>query len=237
MIYGAVLAGGVGSRMKMGDMPKQFLPLGNKPIVIHTVEKFIMNQRFDRIYIGVHNEWVQYLKELFDKFEIKDQRLHFVSGGGDRNETIMNIISDIEHRYGLNDNDIIVTHDAVRPFVTNRILNDNIDYAIKYGACDTCIPATDTIVHSEGGDFITTIPERKLMHQGQTPQSFNIKLLRSSYEELTPQQRKILTDACKICILANHPVRIVMGDVYNMKITTVNDYKIAQAILGGGLGD
>ena len=235
MIYGAVLAGGVGSRMKLADMPKQFLPLGSKPIMVHTIEKFLANDRFDVVYAGVNKDWLLYFEDLLQKHGIDDSRLRVVAGGRDRNETIMNIIADIEANGGVKEEDVIVTHDAVRPFVSARMIQENIDAALTYGMVDTVIPATDTIVVSEDGESISSIPRRDQQFQGQTPQSFNIRLLKSLYDALSDEQKAELTDACKICTLAGKKVRLVEGETYNIKITTVNDYKIAQSIIGGAI--
>lgn len=233
MIFGVVVAGGVGSRMNISDMPKQFLPLGEKPIVIHTLEKFLLNQRFDIVYVGVHPDWMTYMQDLTERFNLNSERLRLVPGGADRNLTILNVIESIEKEFAPKDEHIIVTHDAVRPFLTMRIIDDNIDAAIKYGACDTAVAATDTIVESEKGDFIKNIPDRRKMYQGQTPQSFRMELLKNLYTSLSDEEKNLLTDACKICVFRNQPVYIVEGDVSNIKITTVSDYKIAQAMLGG----
>ena len=233
MIFGVVVAGGVGSRMNISDMPKQFLPLGEKPIVIHTLEKFLLNQRFDIVYVGVHPDWMTYMQDLTRHFNLDGERLRLVPGGADRNLTILNVIESIEKEFGAKDEHIIVTHDAVRPFITMRIIDDNIDAAIKYGACDTAVAATDTIVESEKGDFIKSIPDRRKMYQGQTPQSFKMELLKNLYTSLSEEEKSLPTDACKICVFRSQPVYIVEGDVSNIKITTVSDYKIAQAMLGG----
>ena len=237
MIFGAVLAGGVGSRMKLADMPKQFLPLGSKPIIIHTVEKFLANERFDYVYVGINGDWQLYFEDLLKKHSVCDNRLRVVAGGADRNSTIMNIISDINKNISESDDDVIITHDAVRPFVTSRILNENIDLALKYGMCDTVIPATDTIVKSVDGKYVSDIPQRSELYQGQTPQSFKINMLRDLYNGLSAEKKSELTDACKIFTLAGHKVRLVEGEVYNIKITTVSDYKIAESILGGNISD
>lgn len=235
MIFGAILAGGVGSRMNISDMPKQFLKLGEKPIIVHTLEKFKLCERLDHIYIGVHPDWVTHMNDLIKKYvgEAASDNIHVVAGGGDRNSTIFNIIADIEDKFGESDEHIIVTHDSVRPFVTQRMLKENIDACIKYGAVDTVTSAIDTIVESEDGKVISNIPDRSKMYQGQTPQTFNISLLKKLYNELTEEEKSILTDACKICIVKNHPVYMVEGEISNIKITTVSDYKIAQAMVGG----
>lgn len=238
MIFGAILAGGIGSRMNIADMPKQFLPLGEKPIIIHTLEKFILNDRIDQIYVGVHKNWLVHMEELAEKYlKTGFNRIHIVEGGTDRNSTIMNIVDSIEKEHGKSSDHYIITHDSVRPFITARIIEDNIDAVRKYNACDTVVEATDTIVLSRGEQLITEIPERRLMYQGQTPQSFQIDLLKETYEALTDEEKSILTDACKIFVTKELPVYMVRGEVSNLKITTVSDYKIAQAMVGGNLID
>ena len=233
MIFGAILAGGIGSRMNISDMPKQFLPLGKKPIIIHTIEKFLLCKRIDFLYIGVHADWVSHMEDLLEKYHLKSGKITIAVGGVDRNSTIQNIILQIEKDYGENDEHIIVTHDSVRPFVTLRIIEENIDAALLNGACDTVVPAIDTIVVSEDHDVISSIPNRNFMYQGQTPQSFRISLLKRLYADLSEEEKSALTDACKICVVRNTPVKLVTGEISNLKITTVSDYKIAQAMLGG----
>ncbi len=239
MIFGAIVAGGIGSRMNLSEIPKQFLPLGpsKKPIIIHTLEKFLLCDRLDYIYLGIHKDWVGYAEELIIKYGIDTNKVFLTAGGSDRNLTILNIISAIEKNHGKSDEHIIVTHDAVRPFVTLRMINENIDSAFTYGACDTVISAVDTIIESKDGDVISSVPQRSYMYQGQTPQSFNMLKLKKYYNDLTESEKSILTDACKIFVFKNQPVKLVKGSNFNIKITTVNDYKIAEAILGGNLSD
>ena len=234
MIFGAILAGGIGSRMNIADMPKQFLTLGDKPIIIHTLEKFILNDRIDQIYVGVHKNWLVHMEELAEKYlKTGLHRIRIVEGGADRNSTIMNIVDAVEKEFGNNPEHYLITHDSVRPFITARIIDDNIEAVRKYNACDTVVEATDTIVLSRGEQLITEIPERRFMYQGQTPQSFQIDLLKRTYETLTEEEKSILTDACKIFVTKKLPVYMVRGEVSNLKITTVSDYKIAQAMVGG----
>ena len=240
MIFGAILAGGTGSRMGLTNMPKQFLELGDKPIIVHTLQKFLLNLKFDVIYLGVHENWTGYMEDLIQKHIIDSEnktRVKIISGGEDRNSTIMNIVEDIEKKYILTDEDIIVTHDAVRPFVTSRILEENIKVTIEYGACDTIIPAIDTIVVSENGKIIKEVPNRQYMYQGQTPQSFKILELKKLYNELSKEEKEILTDACKIFVIKGREVHLVRGEISNLKITTQEDYKIAQAMIGVKLND
>ena len=186
MVFGAILAGGVGSRMQGADMPKQFLPLGDKPIIIHTLEKFLTCSQFTCIYIGVHSDWMNYMEGLVEKYMPGAAgHVHVVCGGSDRNETIQNIIGEIEKDHGEMEENIVVTHDAVRPFLTLRMIEENIAAARQYGAVDTVAPAVDTIVVSDDGKIVADIPDRKRMYQGQTPQSFRISLLKKLYRSLT----------------------------------------------------
>lgn len=233
MIFGAVLAGGIGSRMNISDMPKQFLPLGDRPIIIHTLEKFLMCNKFDKIYIGIHSDWVCHMKDIINKYGLDCGKFELVCGGSDRNETIQNIISAIEKQYGQDDDNIIVTHDSVRPFVSLKMIEDNIEALKEYEACDTVSPSVDTIVVSHDNNVISSVPNRNFMYQGQTPQSFKVSLLKRLYNDLSAEEKSELTDACKICVIRKVPVKLVQGDVSNLKITTVSDYKIAQAMLGG----
>lgn len=128
MVFGAVLAGGTGTRMGL-DKPKQFLMLGEKPIIIHTVEKFLLCQEMDQIFVGVHPDWMIYTEDLLAKYIHTDKKVILVAGGKDRNETIFNIVEKIEEMYGESEEHILVTHDSVRPFVTLRMLHDNIEAA------------------------------------------------------------------------------------------------------------
>lgn len=232
-IYGVILAGGQGTRMGNADKPKQFLTVGEKPVIIHTIEKFIINSHFIEIVVLVPKSWLAYTKDIIRKYIRQHEKIVVVEGGTTRNETIMNAIQYIEDCGRLTEDTIIVTHDSVRPFVTYRIIEENIKYARNFGACDTVIPASDTIVESRDGSFISNIPEREKMFQGQTPQSFKAKHLRKIYQSLTDAERAILTDACKIYVLKNEPVYLVEGEVSNIKITYPHDLRVAEAILGG----
>lgn len=231
MIFGAILAGGTGQRMGYTDMPKQFLPLDDKPIIIHTLEKFLACSQIDYIFIGVKQEWLSLCNDLIAKHIKSFDKIFLSVGGEDRNKTIINIIKDITQKFDIGDDDIIVTHDAVRPFLTYRILKENIQSALENNVCDTVISATDTIIHSTNNQTITEIPDRTYIFHGQTPQSFKINLFSSCYEKLTGNQKERLTDACKVFLLNGINVSLVEGSVSNMKITSQYDYKIAMSLV------
>lgn len=233
MIYAEILAGGKGTRMGNTDKPKQFLMIDDKPILIHTLEQFLVNGNFEKILVCCPKEWKNYTADIIHKYIADPANIKIVEGGSTRNETIINGCKYIEQEYGIGDHDIIVTHDAVRPFISQRIINDNIEAGKKGYAVDTAIPAVDTIVSSKDGITITEIPVRSEFYQGQTPQTFNIKDLTKLYSELSEKEKDILTDACKIFVIKGKPVKIVPGEVYNMKITTLHDLKLANAIIAG----
>ena len=231
MIYGVVLAGGVGSRMGNVGKPKQYLLVGDKPILIHTLEKFYMQSEFEKVLVLCPTEWISHTKNLVRKYMKDTERIVVLEGGETRNETIMNAISYIEENYEVDDDTIILTHDSVRPFVTHRIIEENIRYALEYGACDTAVAATDTIVQSEDGKVISSVPDRSKMYQGQTPQTFRLKKLKSLYESLTDEEKKILTDAAKIFVMKGEDVYLVEGEVSNIKITYPYDLRVAETLI------
>ncbi len=230
MVFGGILAGGTGSRMGNYTVPKQFLPLNGKPVIVHVIEKFLVHTELDRIIVGVNPNWLEYMRDLQRKFFPNEETLTVVEGGSDRNSTILAVIEEAK-RLGGTPEDVIVTHDSVRPFVTLRMISDNVAAALKYGVCDTVIPATDTIVYSENNMYITDIPVRSKVYQGQTPQSFKIGLFEKVYGEMSEEELRIVTDACKMFMLKGHEVYLVEGSVSNIKITYPFDYKMSQIMM------
>ncbi len=237
MIYAVIAAGGIGSRMGNLEKPKQYLTLKNKPIIVHTVEKFYVNSAFKKIIILCPDQWVSYTKNILAKHLPENDRVLVLKGGSTRNETIMNAVRYIEETDGLDDDTVIVTHDAVRPFVSARIIDENIDAAIEFGATDTVVPATDTIVESQDKKIISSIPDRSKLYQGQTPQSFKAKKLKELYESLTEEEKDILTDSCKIFSMKGCPVHLIQGEVHNIKITYPYDLRVAKALLDEEIAD
>lgn len=232
MVYAEILAAGSGARMGNTELPKQFLKLGTKPIIIHTIEQFLLNERVDKVLVCVSSDWTSYMEDLIKKY-INSKNVIVIEGGATRDETVMSGCYYIKENFGLSKEDIIITHDAVRPFITQRIIDENIDALEEYDAVDTCIHTTDTIVEAYHDDSkcIQKVPDRKYLYNGQTPQSFKIERLLQVHDEITKEEKEILTDACKIFILRNEKVKIVEGESFNIKITTMFDLKLANAIL------
>lgn len=231
MVYGVILAGGVGSRMG-GDKPKQYLNLKGRPIIIYTIEKFFACPGIDKIIVLCPAQWEEHTKDLIRKYISPAQdKITVACGGTTRNETIMNAVDIIDKNGDLNNDTIIVTHDSVRPFITHRIIMENIEACRKFDACDTVVKATDTIVEAENGEFISAIPNRNYMYQGQTPQSFKAVKLKTLYNSLTEEEKEILTDAAKIFVLKGEKVALVEGENFNIKITYPYDMRVAKSLL------
>lgn len=230
MVFAAIMAGGMGSRMGNTALPKQFLPLGGRPVLIHTLERFLRVEEVDNLFVLCPPDWMDYTERQVRQY-LGDAPVTVIAGGSTRNDTLLCAIRYVYDNFPVDEQTVLLTHDAVRPFVTRRMIAENIRAVETDGACDTVIPATDTIVRSADGGFISEIPLRSELYQGQTPQSFRIAELRRTVESLTEEETEILTDACKIYTVRGKKVRLVAGAPSNMKITYAEDLPLAEAIL------
>lgn len=232
MVIAAVMAGGSGSRMGCTDVPKQFINLGSKPVIIHTLSKFLSHPQVDKVVVMCPSQWVSYTQELVEKFlPDAEGRVFVAEGGKTRNDTLENAIVYIYKHFNPDEGSVILTHDAVRPFVTAEIIGENIAAASLHGACNTAFGATDTLAVSRDGAFIDEIPDRSIYYHGQTPQSFNLRLLSDTLAELSREEKEKLTDACMIFAMRGKKVFIVKGSPYNIKITWPQDLAIAEKLL------
>ena len=229
MVYAVIAAGGTGIRAKK-ELPKQFIEVCGKPIVIHTLEKFEAVKEFRRIILLCPEEWTEYAKKLVDS-HFEKSFIKVISGGQTRNDTIMKAIDFIAETDGLTDDTVIVTHDAVRPLVTGDIIRNHIDTIPFCDAIGTVIPATDTVIISKDGKKVKSVTDRGNVFQCQTPQTFRAKRLKMLYNSLSENQKKALTDTCSIFTVSGEEVRLVAGEASNFKITYPTDLKIAEALL------
>jgi 2-C-methyl-D-erythritol 4-phosphate cytidylyltransferase len=230
MIFAGIVAGGSGTRMKSSNVPKQFIRVLDKPIIIYTVEKFAAQKHINEIYIGIKPEWHEVMDTLLAEYSIDTKRVKVIDGGSDRNATVMNIVSAIKSAHKVKKGDIILTHDAVRPFLTDKMIEDNIIGALKYSACGTYVKCVDTVVSSQDGETVDETLDRSRLYRAQTPQSFDITLLDKYYSELTDEQKSSLTDTCSIFTAKGEKIHIVEGDAINIKITTDSDLIIAKLL-------
>lgn len=241
MVVAGILAGGIGSRMGLTHLPKQFLNIAEKPVIIYTLEQFYYCDEIDYIIIGVPKDFIDYTNNLIKNyFNNGIEKFIVISGGIDRNSTINNICLYIKNKISDNYEDIIVTHDAVRPFITQRIIRDNINMIKKANvdAVDTVVPAYDTIVQIEDNEEINDIPLRDKLRIGQTPQTFRVLDFLEIYSKINHQSMQGITDAIKVFKLSNKKCMCVKGETYNIKITDPTDIVFANAILKmGGKND
>ena len=226
MVYAAVLAGGSGLRMG-GNMPKQFLSVADRPIIIRSIEAFLESGSVDKIFVAVSADYLDYTKELIAQY-LGEADITVVVGGKNRNETLLNVLYSIDN---ISDDDVILTHDAVRPFIDKRIIDENIAAALEYGACNTVVPAIDTILRSSDGRFIDSVPVRSEIFHAQTPQSFGVKKLLSLYENLSDEEMEKFTDSCSVFLSAGERVFLVTGDRNNIKLTYPEDMERAENII------
>ncbi|MDY2959348.1 MAG: 2-C-methyl-D-erythritol 4-phosphate cytidylyltransferase [Hornefia sp.] len=229
MIFGVILAGGNGNRMGNTDKPKQFLEIAGKPIIVHTIEKFLCSNKINKIIVLCPEIWKEYTEKLCREY-FADKDIAVISGGDNRNETLMNGINYIEKKYGIDKNTALITHDSVRPFITKTIIEENISYLSGGKICTTAVPSTDTIFISRGGDVVDMALKRKECYQVQTPQSFFAMDFKKCYNELSDDERKQVTDAMGVFILNKYEVSLVAGRNENMKITYLSDLHVAEKI-------
>lgn len=231
MIIAGIVAGGTGSRMGDASLPKQFFELGGKPIVLYTAEQFLENDRIDYVIIGINPQWKNYTQNLIEQFFPDNKRLFVTQGGSDRNQTVCNIVRYVQEHFSVGRSDIILTHDAVRPFVTQRIINDSISALNECDICTAVIPSTDTVISSKDGFFASDFPNRSEIFQVQTPQTFRIEEFYDIYSSVSEQEKAFATDVCRLFHTKGKKVKLIQGDVSNIKLTYPYDYETAKNFL------
>ena len=230
-VFALVLGGGSGRRMTGSDVPKQYLMLGGRPVIMHSVQRFLRNEKVDRVVIVCPEDHLEYTAALAAQYLEDDSSVSVTAGGADRNASLMKGMLKAREFMKDGSDAVVLTHDAARPFLTDRIIEENIAAAAAYGACTTAVPAVDTIMRSDDGQVISEIPKRSLMYQVQTPQSFRFSVLYDAMNSLSAAELGILTDACGIMQARGVPVRLVPGENYNIKLTYPQDMVTAEGIL------
>ncbi len=221
MNYALLPAAGSGSRMGAA-VPKQFLPIGGEPIYIKSLRHFIESPLVDGVVIAVPEDYIDSVREETGRF-FPGARTDVIAGGADRSETLEKLVDYLFAHYDVDGDSVILTHDAVRPFIDERIIADNIAAAKQTGGCGTAIPAVDTVFRSADGVLIDDVPPRAELFYAQTPQSFRAVLFREALQSLTKEQKSLVTDACSVFLLAGMPVKLVPGKPENIKITYPSD--------------
>lgn len=226
-----ILAGGIGSRMQSPELPKQFLKIENEPIIIKTVRNFIDFGAFRAGVICCPVDWIEYTKALLLEYNIPTDTVFVVPGGKNRNSSVQNGCRYLTKNYTINDDDVILTHDAVRPFINSRIIKDNIGAVDEYGAANTVMPVYDSIIRTATGDFLSEHLPRKELYRVQTPQSFRLKELENVINSLSDEELETYTDVASIFADRGFRVKLVEGLDNNIKITTPFDMAVAESIV------
>ena len=229
MNIAAILAGGSGLRMGT-DIPKQFLEIEGVPVIIRSIKAFLKVSEIDSIIVSVSADYVEYTEKLIEKFISSDKDIHVITGGKTRGDTLSGVLSFMKEK-GILENSVVLTHDAVRPFITDRIILENIEAAKNYGACNTAIPAVDTMLLSEDGSFISSVPDRNKLFHAQTPQSFDAKRLYDMIAKTPTDVFEAFTDGCSVFSYYGEKVFLVKGETYNIKITYPDDIVRAKGIV------
>lgn len=213
------------SGSRSGQPAKQFAEIGGKPILLHTLEKFSAVPEVTDIYIAVRETETARLREFVSAQELRP-RVHVVIGGDHRQQSVANALREIRAQ----DNDVVLVHDAVRPFIDAEIIHNVIDSAAAQGAAIAGVPAVDTIKQVErtaNGAIITSTVPRERVVMAQTPQGFRYSVIKRAFDEAA-QDGFIGTDEASLVERSGHQVAVVMGSARNIKITTPSDLELAE---------
>lgn len=223
-----IFAGGSGARMGSG-VPKQFLEVGGKPILVHTIELFEDHPEIDEIYVACREDYIPQLKKLAKKFmltKIKD----IVAGGDTGLGSIYNGLTACKKN---NDDAIVLIHDGVRPCINAKVISDNIASVKENGTAITCTPMFETPISSKDGKKVDSAPPRNEFFTAQAPQSFYLKEILEVHEAVRPVNPKYegVVDSCSMLRAYGKDVCIVEGVRGNIKVTTPEDLYIFKAML------
>lgn len=213
-----VLAGGVGSRLGLST-PKQFFKVAGKMVIEHTLDTFERNPHIDEIAVVSNPVYVSDVENIVLRNGWKKVK-KILKGGKERYDSSLSAI----HAYEGSEEVNLVFHDAVRPLVSQRIIDDVCEALKTYEAIDVTVPAVDTIIEAEG-DHIASIPDRSRLQRGQTPQAFRLSVISEAYKRAFKDPDFKVTDDCGVVVkyMPEVPVHLVAGEESNMKLTYKED--------------
>ena len=218
MNVAVILAGGAGNRLDKSH-PKQFFKVAGKTVIEHTVDVFEKNPSIDEIAIVINPNYQVTIEDLVLSNNWKKVR-KILKGGAERYHSSMAAVNAYADAGNIN----LIFHDAVRPLLSDRIIDDTVAALEKFNAVDVAIPAVDTIISTEG-DFIDAIPERSKLRRGQTPQGFKLDTIKKAYELALQDPSFRSTDDCGVVLkyLPDEKIYVVKGEEVNMKLTYKED--------------
>lgn len=224
-VFALIPAAGMGKRMG-ASINKQYLLLDGVPILARTLEVFQRSPLVDGIFVVIPQDEIPFCREqVVEKYGLSKVR-SIVSGGAERQQSVLNGLRAME---GAAEDDVVLIHDGVRPFVTEDIISRATAAARENDGALVAVPAKDTVKVVENG-VITATPPRETLWLAQTPQAFRYGVIRAAHE-IADAERFLGTDDSTLLERLGRPVRIVVGDYRNAKITTPEDMVLAEAFL------
>ncbi|MBQ7295434.1 MAG: 2-C-methyl-D-erythritol 4-phosphate cytidylyltransferase [Clostridia bacterium] len=230
MNIGLIIAGGVGQRMKM-NVPKQFIKVLGKPIMIYTLEAFERNKNIDEVVVVCLKGWEEKLQKWCEEYGIKKLK-HIVPGGSTGMESLRNGMYALKEHYP--EDSIIVIHDAVRPLISDAIIDTNIEGVKEFGTAITCVPTTEALLYSEDMISSEKIVDRNLIARTQTPQSLYLSKFIWAHEEAISRGIKDTVATCTLLVDLGESVHIVWGEETNFKVTTAEHIALMEAYIKVG---
>ena len=227
-----IFAGGTGTRMKK-QVPKQFLEIGKKAIIVRTIEVFEKCDDIDEIYVSCIEDWIDYLKELLEKANIK-KVVRIVPGGKTGQLSIFNGLKAAYEKNKNEDDTIVLIHDGVRPFIDEDLIKRNIDCVIENGCAISCAPAIETILLTDKKGEVNSITDRNYSKLARAPQSFYLNNIYDLHMKALAEGIDDFIDNCTMMNYYNKRLYMVETSSDNIKITTPNDYYIAKCIFERG---
>ena len=229
MNIGIIFAGGVGSRMHSKDLPKQFLRIYDKPIIIHTIEHFEKNPLIDAVVVVCVAEWIDYFKNLVDQFHLLKIK-KIVPGGDSGQLSIYNGLVAAKE-IAQDEESIVLIHDGVRPLINSELLTKNIECVKKHGNSITSGIVKETIVEIDDEGGIKMVPDRAHSRVAKAPQCFWLHDILSAHNRALEEGRKDFIDSCTLMQHYGFKLHMTDGPYENIKITTPDDFYTMRAIL------
>lgn len=218
-----IVSAGKGSRMK-ANINKQFLKIGNKEVIAHTIDKFYNNENIDEIVIVIREDEKEYFQEtIINKYGYKGIKISF--GGKERQDSVYNGLKVVDENC-----EIVLIHDGARPFVTNEIIKTSIETAKEYKSVIVGVPVKDTIKIVDENQNVCETPNRSKLWSIQTPQVFDYPLIMKAHKKAKDEEF-YGTDDSTLMEYLGYTVKVIEGSYNNIKITTPEDLKIGNEIL------
>lgn len=222
-----ILAGGVGSRMHQ-DIPKQFISVNDKPVIVYTMEVFQNHPDINAIYIVCLNGWHEILKAYIKQFNIT-KAVQVIEGGKNGQDSIRNGVYAIAEKY--KEDDLILVHDAIRPMLSADIISDNIVKCKKYGSAITVIPCMEAMLKSRDEIESEESILRNSLFRAQTPQTIRVKDAVRIHKKALEKGITNSVATCTLLLELGEKVYFARGSELNIKITTPDDITIFKALL------